>query len=184
MLPRSRDTVVEGPTHAVWLKSVFLPVIWLWLATLPCLAQTAGPTGSAVTGLMIAPTNPSTIYANGSRQFRSTNGGASWVEVPGAYKVIAADPSNPVVVYRGTQGPPGGTPLVRSMDSIYKSIDSGSRWIPSGDKLEYSLSFTRVQSYIVTAIAIDPTNSATLYIAVATDGNQFGPSSTRASMPA
>ena len=60
---------------------------------------------------------------------------------PGA---LAVDPTNPSTVYVG------------GVLGIYKSVDSGSIW---------RLVSTNLGSSLITALVIDPRNSATLYAA-------------------
>lgn len=76
--------------------------------------------------------------------FTHTNTG-SWSSGQGRVNVIANDPSNPNVLYVGA--PAGG---------IWKSTDNGSTWTPLSDELP---------QIGVSGIAVDPTNSNTIYIA-------------------
>lgn len=77
--------------------------------------------------------------------FTHTNTG-SWSSGQGRTSAVAIDPSNPNIMYVGT--PAGG---------IWKSIDSGSTWTPLSDQLP---------QIGVSGIAIDHTNTNTIFIAI------------------
>ncbi len=81
------------------------------------------PDGGWVTDLVLAPSQPRTMYAaTGADVFRSQDGGASWVDVsaglgvPPQVSVVAVDPVRPLTVYANQQG------------GIYKSLDGGATW--------------------------------------------------------
>ena len=74
---------------------------------------------------------------------------ASWSSGQGRVNVVVIDPNNPNIYYAGA--PAGG---------IWKSTDSGSSWSPLVDHLP---------QIGVSGIAIDPTNSNTIYIATGDD---------------
>ena len=110
-----------------------------------------------VTCLAVDPRNPSTIYAGALsaplhynvRQayiIKSTDGGASWVQlnggfggVPSAVDSLAVDPVTPSTVYAGTY------------NGLYKTTDGGASWV-------------FVTGKYTSSVAIDPLNPATIYI--------------------
>ncbi len=113
------------------------------------------PTG--ITGILIDPTSPSTIYATigvfgqeGEGVFKSTNGGASWEPVNNGLvpdqdhrdvRGIAMHAASPNTLY--ITGPSGlGT---------YKTTDGGANWI----QVDTALGFT---------LAIDPAHLDTVYL--------------------
>ena len=105
--------------------------------------------------------NGKTIYIGtaGGGIWKTTNAGASFKPVFDKYcqsiGAIAIDQKNPKVVYAGT-----GESNMRNSVSIgngfYKSTDAGSNWSKTGalDSTEH-----------IAKIAIDPSNSNTLYVA-------------------
>jgi hypothetical protein len=62
--------------------------------------------------------------------------------------ILTVDLQNPTTIYVGSNGTYGGD------GAIYKSIDGGVHWIA----IEIGVSFT-----VITAIAVDPQNSAISY---------------------
>ena len=145
-----------------------------------------------VVSLAVHPTNPSTLLANTERGvyergvYRSTDGGKEWtplLSAPYAYS-LAYDPANPNRVYVGSFGEvdisadggsnwtqvklsdttgaiqflaaaPAGTVYAASWTTLYRSDDSGASWSsvgPAGQNYFY-------------ALAIDPGDPATLYLA-------------------
>jgi photosystem II stability/assembly factor-like uncharacterized protein len=74
---------------------------------------------------------------------------ASWSPGQGRVNTIAIDPNNPSIYYVGA--PAGG---------IWKSLDSGSSWLPLVDNLP---------QIGVSGIAIDPSDSNTIYITTGDD---------------
>ncbi|MBC5834810.1 T9SS type A sorting domain-containing protein [Flavobacterium sp. F372] len=77
--------------------------------------------------------------------FSHTNTG-SWSSGQGRTSAVAVDPSNPNIIYVGS--PAGG---------IWKSTNSGSTWTPLADQLP---------QIGVSGIAVDHTNSNTIFIAI------------------
>lgn len=108
-----------------------------------------------VRGIAVDASDPQVLYVNAAFNFRSVNGGASWSQlpstVPTAVKQFLVDPSNGANVYAIIDD--GGGASVPA----YKSVDSGQHFTPtpwSGGHPFYSY-----------AIAIDPAQPATLYLA-------------------
>src|SRR2546425_2080127 len=103
-----------------------------------------------VTALAVAPSNPSIIYARTSDRgvFKSTDGGASWNATGGLKDVfvwtLAVDPSNPDTLFAGTHS-----------NGVLKSTDGGASWSTTG-----------LTNIPVSALAIAPSNSTTLYAVI------------------
>jgi photosystem II stability/assembly factor-like uncharacterized protein len=111
---------------------------------------TNGPGSPQVTALAADPATPTTVYLGtfDGRIFKSTNGGVSWTTTPFSFgalvNALVFDPFAAGTVYAATDG------------GLYKSSNGGSSWtvISSG------IPFPRIK-----AIAIDPVQSGTLYVA-------------------
>ncbi len=134
-------------------------------------ALTDGLPDLAMGSLTVDPSSPSTIYAGsgeanfagdsryGEGLYKSTNGGASWTVYTGPNNVFAGlaiskivvDPTNSGVVYLTTARAANGT---RTGYGVYKSTDGGASW---------ALVFDGGTSF--TDLAIDPSNTQTLYAA-------------------
>ena len=116
-----------------------------------------------VISLVIDPATTTTLYASlsGFGVYKSTNGGLTWtlsntgISFYGISS-LAIDPANPNTVYAA-----GGPAGPGQFAGVFKSADGGANWSRQSDGLPY------IQS--VTAIAVDPTNTSTLYVAT-TDG--------------
>jgi photosystem II stability/assembly factor-like uncharacterized protein len=116
--------------------------------------------------LLDAP-NPDTLFAgtfNGV--FKSVDGGVHWfslTEVITNVTALAMDPLNPNILYAGTQGyfsyDYGG---YISGSGILKSTDGGVTWVAVNNGL---------LNLEITALAIDPSNSALVY--AGTDGGGY-----------
>ena len=91
-------------------------------------------------------------YGETPGMFKSTDGGANWVDLKtsfGCISGIVIDPQNPTTVYAGSWY--GG---------VYKSTDGGASWSTANAGLPGSVFGAYVQ-----ALAIDPQNPGTLYAA-------------------
>jgi photosystem II stability/assembly factor-like uncharacterized protein len=115
-----------------------------------------GPFGGTLHRLVVAPSDPRTVYAsvsssvNAEGLFRSTDGGLTWVPIhAGAVFGIAVDPSHPATVYASFDF---GNPQ--------KSTDGGGHWTP--------LPIRGVSG--VTAIAVDPARPSRLYAGTSAQG--------------
>jgi photosystem II stability/assembly factor-like uncharacterized protein len=112
---------------------------------------------TAVSSLVIDPTNSSIVYAATSHGVaKSVDGGATWLGAsrglsPGS-AVLAIDPPNPATLYAQTR------------TDLFKTADGGQSWNPLGAKF-----YTSVASDVplagpgVTAVFVDPTQASTLY---------------------
>ena len=83
--------------------------------------QTNGPAGGYISDIEIDPSNPSILYAAGSRTgiYRSVNGGDNWYlvdfPIPMGTEIIEIDPNNSAVLYS-------------DYNNLSKSIDSAKTW--------------------------------------------------------
>ena len=81
--------------------------------------------------------------------FRSLDGGTTFSKIAsGAINTISIDPSNPDVVYAGTQ-----------TAGVLKSVDGGATFIPSNTGLATTFNTSRGNG-----VAVDPTNPSILYV--------------------
>jgi len=131
----------------------------------------ASPRG--VHALAIAPSDPSVLYmATGgggegltAAIYSSTNAGADWTASTGLpanapTNVLAIDPSNPATVYAGTNG-----------SGIFKSTDGGASWAAVNTGLPAN-DFVALHAFI-TALVVDPSNPATLYVSFSLAGGLY-----------
>lgn len=99
--------------------------------------------------LAIDPVTPSTLYAAsyGNVVFKSTDGGGSWRALNAPYVTfdIVIDPSNPSTIYA-----PGEL-------GVFKSADGGETWS--------AMAVGRAAATPVSAVAVDPADSSTIYLA-------------------
>ena len=107
---------------------------------------------SAINTIVVDPKSPSILYALSAVDgvFKSTNGGASWSSgnsgLPTNGRSLVIDPLTPSTLYVGLAG--GG---------VYKSTNGGANWSATG------LKGSAFNSKFITALAIDPSNTATVY---------------------
>ncbi|MEO8189337.1 MAG: hypothetical protein ABI682_03265 [Acidobacteriota bacterium] len=105
------------------------------------------PPNLGVSALLFVPWNGRTLYAAAeSALYKTSNGGASWTRIETgihAPLTLAADPSTPGTLYIGTFS-----------SGIFKTVDGGATWTPINSGLT---------NLYVWAIAIDPSNPATVY---------------------
>jgi photosystem II stability/assembly factor-like uncharacterized protein len=119
--------------------------------------------------LYVAPADPSLVFALSlpGGLVRSSDAGQTWQTVHGglptseggeAYVLsLAFDPANVAIIYAGTGGWTG------QGHGVYRSADGGLTWQPAN---------TGMLDYRITALAIDPADSNTLY-AGSDDGYLF-----------
>jgi hypothetical protein len=108
------------------------------------------------TVLVLDPQRPATIYTGSTRVWRSLDSGGSWVPLPigpsdswseDDVSTIAVAPSDPLVL------------MVGKGSHVYRSTDGGQTWSGTDDGLPDAF---------VNRLAIDPTNAAIAYAALAT----------------
>jgi hypothetical protein len=134
---------------------------------------------SDLNALAIDPVHPTTLYAGvgdagfyitpgsaGTGVFRSTDGGATW-DITGlkdtAVTVLAIDPSDPSILYAGTQGI---YKEPRGFQGLFKSTDSGATWVAVNNGLTELSGIGAT----ITAVVIAPNNSSILYIGTSGSG--------------
>jgi hypothetical protein len=112
----------------------------------------AGLNAFGIYTLVIDPSSPSTVYAASGVDgvFKSTNGGSSWISanagLPADLRTVVVDPVTPSTLYAGL-----------SVNGVYKSANGGATWSATG------LTGSGSNAKSITALAIDPTNTATIY---------------------
>ncbi len=133
-------------------------------ATRPAPPLGALPVSSGyVDSFAFDPHNPQIVYvltAPPGRVLKTTDGGAHWHAtsgpgLQGANEALAVDPRHPGTLYVGTS------------TAVYKTVDGGRRWrssnrgllAPPTDRPD----FTEEGKGRVTALAVDPTDTNTLY---------------------
>ena len=108
---------------------------------------------------MIDPTNPDTVYVavfgtSADGVYKSTDGGTSWSD-SGLFSTpvltLAIDPVEPSTLYAGTG------------EGVFKSIDDGQSWVATNSGLRDSEIIDDVPGYVVLSLAIDPSDSETIY---------------------
>jgi len=162
--PTDADTIyIAGDSGGVW-KTVDGGLIWRPLTDQQCTLNT--------TDLAIDPVNPDIVYAgtgwNGCVLLRSLDGGDSWSAPVSAFPKPNFVPDRLRTVRRIlidplTAGSSRGTTLyvaVGYREGLWRSVDSGA-------------TFTRIlgtSSDEISDIALDPTNSLTIYAAMSSLG--------------
>ena len=99
---------------------------------------------------------PGAIYAGTGLPgvFKSTDGGATWINVgvfSSGVEAVVIDPTNPAIVYAGT-----------GFSGVFRSLNGGATWASASTGLP---SFSGVRT-----LAIDPANPSTLYAGVCPSG--------------
>jgi photosystem II stability/assembly factor-like uncharacterized protein len=135
-----------------------------------------GPGNSPVSGRIAAvaadPTNANTIYvaAAGGGVWKTTDGGTTWSPLTDSQATlsmgaIALAPSNPNVIYAGTGEADNSTDCFYGR-GVLKSTDAGATWT----LLTGNAGINEFDRTAISRILIDPTDSNTVYVAVATSG--------------
>ena len=119
--------------------------------------QTGLPSHTTVAVLAINPVTPTTLYAGTNNGvYKTSNSGGAWTETIDGLALtnvtaVAVDPATPSTIYAGT-----------SLSGLFKSTDSGGSWA----SINTGIGDTGNTACIVpniTALAIDPTTTTTLY---------------------
>ncbi len=124
-----------------------------------------GPKSTAIGGgngrtnaVRVHPTNPNIVFAcsPAGGLFKSTTGGSSWTAVSDDIALLGAtdvafDPTNPDIMYLLTGDGEAGDAV---STGIYKSINGGNSWSPTG--LTFAINNRRLLSKII----INPSNGA------------------------
>jgi photosystem II stability/assembly factor-like uncharacterized protein len=121
-------------------------------------AANSGITSLFVNALALDPTNSLIVYAATSEKgiFKSANGGALWTSSNSGIstldtRALAIDPNNHLTVYAGVYG--GG---------VYRSANGGTSWTAANSGIT-SILRGGITGIFVISLAIDPTNSQTVY---------------------
>ena len=130
------------------------------------------PVSGRIAAVAADPTNANTIYiaAAGGGVWKTTDGGTTWSPLTDSQATlsmgaIAVAPSNPNIIYAGTGE------ADNSIDSFYgrgllKSTDAGATWA----LLTGNVGLNEFDRTAISRILIDPTDPNTVYVAVATGG--------------
>src|SRR5438132_7315701 len=128
-----------------------------------------GPVSGRVTGIAAHPSDPNTIYvaAAGGGVWKTTNGGTSWTPLTDfastlSMGALAIAPSNPLVIYAGT-GEANNSGDSNFGGGVLVSTDGGNTWALRNNGGNFD-------RRTISEIAIDPTNSNVVYVAVAGGG--------------
>ncbi len=100
--------------------------------------------------------------------FKSTDAGASWTRIDAALPQITVydiqfDPNNSQTIYTGVRGEYDHTQATTYEGGVYKSTDGGATWATANN------GFGNSDNLHVTAIAINPFDSQTLYATTSDD---------------
>ncbi|HKG78743.1 MAG TPA: SBBP repeat-containing protein, partial [Pyrinomonadaceae bacterium] len=109
---------------------------------------------SGVTSIVFDPATPSTLYVGGGNGvFKSTDSGSAWIPqnnfgIPGVpnIRALAIDPTAPLTIYAGSTN-----------NGLFKSTNGGGIWTPMNSGMGGNSPTN------VTAVVIDPANTATIY---------------------
>lgn len=151
--PTNPNTVYAGTFFALVLKSTDAGASWVRMSDGFVAVRPGFGGPSDVTGLVVDPANPSTLYAGlgSGGVFKSTNGGGSWVLTDTglpqtSIKALAIDPAQPAVLYTAAT-------------DVFKSIDGGASWIP-----------VNIGASDVRSLVINPAEHDVVYAATEFDG--------------
>jgi photosystem II stability/assembly factor-like uncharacterized protein len=129
-------------------KSIDGGASWVLLPVAAAGTDLAGP----IFPLAVDTRNAGTVYSGG---FKSTDGGASWAKLALSPTALAIDPQDSGRLYAGIiAGAPGALSVLSISGGVRKSVDGGRSW--SGVN-------TVSQSYGVSSLTVDPTNSSVVY---------------------
>ena len=128
-------------------KSIDGGANWVHLPVPPAGTDLAAP----IFPLAVDARNPGTVYSGG---FKSTDGGASWAKLAVSPTALAIDPQDSGTLYAGIIAGEQALSVLSVSGGVRKSVDGGSSW--SGVN-------TVSQSYGISSLTVDPTNSSVVY---------------------
>jgi photosystem II stability/assembly factor-like uncharacterized protein len=128
-------------------KSIDGGASWVQLPVAPAGTDLAAP----IFPLAVDTRNPGTVYSGG---FKSTDGGASWAKLALSPTALAIDPQDSGTLYAGIIAGDQALSVLSISGGVRKSMDGGRSW--SGVN-------TVSQSYGVSSLTVDPTNSSVVY---------------------
>ena len=175
---RCLQSFVDRPSRLarggrLWLEALEDRTVlsaWVPKGPAPILGGTPGgdPTTGRIAGIAADPSDPNTVYiaAAGGGVWKTTDGGSDWTPLTDAQPTLfmgalALAPSDPTVLYAGT-GEATNSSLSFYGRGVLKSTDAGATWTLLGDS-----SFDR---RTISRIVVSPTDSNTVYVAVAGGG--------------
>jgi len=145
--PQEPGTVYAAGPNGLY-KSIDSGASWVQLPVAPAWTDLAQP----IFPLAVDTRNPGTVYSGG---FKSADGGASWAKLAVGPTALAIDPQDSGTLYAGTiTGIAGELSVLSISGGVRKSVDGGRSW--SGVN-------TVAQSYGVSSLTADPTNSSVVY---------------------
>jgi hypothetical protein len=145
--PQAPGTFYASGPNGLY-KSIDGGASWVPLPVAPAFTDLANP----IFPLAVDTRNPGTVYSGG---FKSTDGGASWAKLAVLPTALAIDPQDSGTLYAGTiAGITGELSVLSISGGVRKSVDGGRSW--SGVN-------TFAQSYAVSSLIVDPTNSSVVY---------------------
>ena len=144
--PQEPGTVYAQAPNGLY-KSIDGGASWVQLPVAPAFTDLAAP----IFPLAVDTRHPGTVYAGG---FKSTDGGASWAKLALSPTALAIDPQDSGTLYAGTIAGELATSVLSISGGVRKSVDGGRSW--SGVN-------TVSQSYGVSSLTVDPTNSSAVY---------------------
>jgi photosystem II stability/assembly factor-like uncharacterized protein len=117
----------------------------------------SGLLNSQVNAIVINPVTPAIMYAGTiGGVSKSVNGGATWNAtgpITGSVRCLAIDPTNTSIVYAGTG------------NGVYKTTNGGDSWTAMSNGIVFQLVSNANFPIAIRALAIDPSNPATIYAA-------------------
>jgi photosystem II stability/assembly factor-like uncharacterized protein len=144
--PPEPGTFYAGGQNGLY-KSIDGGASWVQLQVAAGFADLANP----IFPLAVDTRNPGTVYSGG---FKSTDGGASWAKLAVGPTALAIDPQDSGTLYAGTIAGELATSVLSVSGGVRKSVDGGRSW--SGVN-------TVSQSYGISSLTGDPTNSSVVY---------------------
>jgi photosystem II stability/assembly factor-like uncharacterized protein len=145
--PQEPGTVYASGPNGLY-KSIDSGASWVQSPVAPAWTDLAAP----IFPLAVDTRNPGTVYSGG---FKSTDGGASWAKLAVGPTALAIDPQDSATLYAGTiTGIAGKLSVLSISGGVRKSVDGGRSWSDVN---------TVAQSYGVSSLTVDPTNSSVVY---------------------